>query len=290
MLMMKSLAQEVAQHGIRVNGVAPRQRVRRRYRNGALVLETDFETAEGVATIVDFMPPRGGASELVRLVIGRRGQVQMRMELVIRFDYGSVVPWVARLKDGTGLRAVAGPDMVVLRTSAAVQGQNLTSIAEFAVAAGETVPFVLSYAGSELAVPVPIDPQQALVQTEDFWRSWGMQCRYHGRWRTRWSDPHMVLRALTYARSGGIVAAPTTSLPERIGGECNWDYRYCWLPGYKRSWPVRIGNAPHGQRQLDVYGESWTHSTTLGVMVLARAISWLGLAARIGGACGKQLE
>ena len=203
-------------------------RVTRRYREGTLVLETDFETADGAVTLIDFMPPRGVTSDIVRLVVGRRGRVAMHSELVIRFDYGSIVPWVNRLGDGT-LRAIAGPDMVILRTRAQLRGENLTTVGEFAVSAGETVAFMLSYGPSHLEPPAPIDPERALAQTEAFWRDWSSRCQYTGEWTEAVLRSHIVLKALTYAPTGGIVAAPTTSLPEQIGGPRNWDYRYCWL-------------------------------------------------------------
>ena len=137
-------------------------RVTRRYRDGTLILETDFETPNGAITLIDFMPLHGVASNLVRLVVGRHGRSAMRTELALRFDYGSAVPWVTRLEDGTGLRAVAGPDMVVLRTLVALHGEGLKTLGEFTVAAGEVVPFVLSYGPSHVPAPEPFDPQMAL--------------------------------------------------------------------------------------------------------------------------------
>ena len=207
----------------------PSPRVTRRYRNGSLILETEFETPEGAVTLIDFMPLRGVASDLVRLAVGRRGQVMMRTELVLRFDYGSAVPWVTRLEDGTGLRAVAGPDMVVLRTPAPLRGENLKTVGEFTISAGEVVSFVLTYGPSHLPLPEPLDPQTALDDTVAFWADWSSHCRHAGGWRDAVLRSHITLKALTYAPTGGIVAAPTTSLPERIGGPRNWDYRFCWL-------------------------------------------------------------
>ena len=203
--------------------------VSRRYRGGdTLILETDIETADGAITLVDFMPPRSTASDLVRMVIGRRGKVSMRTELILRFDYGSAVPWVTHLEGG-GLRAVAGPDMVVLNTTVPLHGENLSTVGAFVLAAGEEVNFVLTYASSHLMSPLPVDPQAALVETEIFWRTWSSQCTYHGRWPEAVQRSLIVLKALTYAPTGGIVAAPTTSLPEQLGGSRNWDYRFCWL-------------------------------------------------------------
>jgi GH15 family glucan-1,4-alpha-glucosidase len=206
----------------------PQVRSTRRYRGNTLILETELESAEGAATLVEFMPPRGEASDLVRLVIGRRGQLQMRTELIVRFDYGSLVPWVTRLPDGT-LRAVCGPDMVVLRTPVALRGEDKKTVAEFTVAAGQVVPFVLSYGASHLPPPRPIDPMAALHTTEAFWHKWSQRFTGAGEWSEPVLRSLITLKALTYRPTGGIVAAPTMALPEQLGGSRNWDYRYCWL-------------------------------------------------------------
>ena len=218
-----------AEHGHwSIAPLAPVQRTTRRYRGHSLILETDIETAEGAVTLIDFMPPRDGASDLVRLVVGRRGKVAMRTELVLRFDYGSIVPWVNRMDDGS-LRAIAGPDMVVLQTSIPLQGEGLTSAAEFTVAAGETVSFVLAYDASHRPLPQRIDAMAALAQTEAFWAEWAGRCTYRGDWPDAVMRSLVTLKSLIYQPTGGIVAAPTTSLPEHFGGTRNWDYRYCWL-------------------------------------------------------------
>jgi len=206
----------------------PGARISRRYRDRTLILETEITSADGVATIIDFMPPRGKASDVVRLVCGRRGQLAMRTELVIRFDYGSRVPWVTRIDDGS-LRAIEGPDMVVLRTPLVVRGEHFKTVAEFTVSAGETIPFVLTYGASHLPPPDPIDPTQALAETEAYWRDWAEQARPAGRWSDAVMRSLITLKALTHRPTGAIVAAPTTSLPEQLGGTRNWDYRYCWL-------------------------------------------------------------
>jgi GH15 family glucan-1,4-alpha-glucosidase len=206
----------------------PAARVTRRYRGDTLILETDFETADGAVTVVDLMPPRGHASDIVRIVVGRRGQIAMHTELVIRFGYGCAVPWVSRLDDGS-LRAVAGPDMLVLRTGVPLHGRNRTTVGEFRVSAGERVPFVLTYAPSYKALPDSVDAEAALRQTEVFWQDWIGRCNYQGRWSDAVRRSLITLKALTYRPTGGIVAAPTTSLPEQLGGVRNWDYRYCWL-------------------------------------------------------------
>jgi GH15 family glucan-1,4-alpha-glucosidase len=210
--------------------IAPRgeARIRRRYRGDTLILETDFETDEGAVTLIDFMPLRGTESDLIRLVVGRRGTVTMCTELVLRFHYGSIVPWVSRLEDGS-LRAIAGPDMVVLRTRAPLHGEGLTTVGEFAVAAGETVSFSLTYGPSYLPPPPAVDPAASLADTEAFWTTWASRCTLQGEWRDAVVRSLVTLKALTYRPTGGIVAAPTTSLPERIGGARNWDYRFCWL-------------------------------------------------------------
>jgi GH15 family glucan-1,4-alpha-glucosidase len=212
--------------------IAPREPatcVTRRYRDNTLVLETVFTTPAGEVALIDFMPPGGACSSVVRLVAGRRGDVAMDMHLVLRFDYGATVPWVTRLAEGGGLRAIAGPDMAVLRTTAPLQGRDLTTVSQFSVAAGETVAFVLTHGPSHLPPPPPLDPIAALAETEAFWTAWSARCAYHGPYRDAVMRSLIVLKALIYAPTGGIVAAPTTSLPEQLGGIRNWDYRYCWL-------------------------------------------------------------
>jgi GH15 family glucan-1,4-alpha-glucosidase len=283
----------------------------RKYRPGTLILETRFETDDGAVTLVDLMPLRNNTSDIVRLVVGESGRVTMCMELVLRFGHGCIVPWVTRLPDRT-LRAIAGPDMVVLTTPIDVHGENFKTVGEFTVSAGETVPFTLIYAPSHLAPPKPSDPHRALAITEKFWRGWTAKYKNDGPFADIVTRSLITLKALTYGPTGGIVAAPTTSLPEWIGGVRNWDYRFCWLrdatltllafmnagyyeeaaawrewllravagrpeqaqimygiagerrlvewevpwlPGFRNSGPVRIGNSAHSQLQLDVYGE-----------------------------------
>src|SRR5262245_8772817 len=200
----------------------------RRYRDRTLILETRFESDGGAVTLVDFMPPRGANSDIVRLVRGERGRVQMQMELVLRFDYGRAVPWVTRLPDGT-LRAIAGPDMVVMHTPVTVTGKDLTTVAAFEVSEGQTVSFVLTHGPSHQPPPAAIDLDAALAGTSAFWRGCSAACRTDGEWQAAVVRSLITLKALTYAPTGGIVAAPTTSLPEMVGGARNWDYRYCWL-------------------------------------------------------------
>jgi GH15 family glucan-1,4-alpha-glucosidase len=210
--------------------VAPRDkaRVTRRYRPDTLILETQFKTGDGEATLIDFMPFRGDHSEIVRLVVGTSGTVAMETELILRFGYGAVVPWVTKLEDGT-LRAIAGPDMAVLRTPVHLRGENMTTVGSFTVSRGETIPLVLTYSRSHKSVPQALDPNAALEATEKFWKEWSAKCRPAGEWSDAVRRSIITLKALTYAATGGIVAAPTTSLPERLGGKRNWDYRYCWL-------------------------------------------------------------
>jgi GH15 family glucan-1,4-alpha-glucosidase len=220
--------------GTRKNGrwqIAPGEEIKqvsRRYWDNTLILETRFETASGTVAIIDFMPPRGKASDVVRLVRGIKGSVKMRMELVIRFATGSEIPWVRRTTNGA-LLAICGPDMTVLRTPVRLRGENMTTVADFEVAEGNTIPFVLTYGPSHLPLPDPIDPAHALQDTEDFWLDWCSRCTYDGDYRDLVMRSLITLKALTYAPTGGIVAAPTTSLPEKLGGSRNWDYRYCWL-------------------------------------------------------------
>jgi GH15 family glucan-1,4-alpha-glucosidase len=210
--------------------MAPAQAVTksaRRYWDNTLILETRFETADGTVVVIDFMPPRGKASDIIRLVRGVSGRVKLRMELVIRFGFGADIPWVKQTEDG--LLAICGPDMTVLRTPVTTRGEEMTTVAEFEVSEGETVPFVLTYGPSHLPVPGPIDPAQALQETEAFWAEWCSRCLYRGDNRDLVMRSLITLKALTYLPSGGIVAAPTTSLPEKLGGARNWDYRFCWL-------------------------------------------------------------
>jgi GH15 family glucan-1,4-alpha-glucosidase len=203
-------------------------RTSRRYRGDTLILETRFETAGGVIDLIDFMPPRGEASDIVRMVRGVSGRVRLRMELVIRFGFGTDIPWVKKAEDGS-LLAICGPDMAVLRTPVETRGEELTTVADFEVGEGETVPFVLTYGPSHLTVPESIDPAGALRDTEAFWTEWSGRCTYQGDSRDLVMRSLITLKALTYGPTGGIVAAPTTSLPEKLGGARNWDYRFCWL-------------------------------------------------------------
>jgi GH15 family glucan-1,4-alpha-glucosidase len=204
------------------------KRITRRYRPGTLILETRFETADGEVTLVDFMPIRGRNPDCVRIVIGERGRVTMGAEMILRFGYGATVPWVSKLGDGT-LRAIAGPDMVVLRTPVNLRGENLTTVGAFTVGAGDRVPFVLSYGPSHLEAPEAFAADAALADTEAFWTEWTRKGHVHGPWKDAVVRSLITLKALTYGPTGGIVAAPTTSLPEHIGGNRNWDYRYCWV-------------------------------------------------------------
>ncbi|GFG53594.1 glucoamylase [Mycolicibacterium agri] len=200
---------------------------RRRYREDALILETEWDTEDGCVRLIDFMPPRGVAADVVRIVEGVSGCVPMEMTLRLRFDYGHVVPWVRRRYGG--LSAIAGPDAVYLRTPIRTRGADLTTFAQFTVAQGQRIPFVLTHQLSHLPAPDPVDAEDALRDTERWWQRWMSQCRYTGRWQAQVRRSLMLLKALTYAPTGGILAAATTSLPEQIGGPRNWDYRYCWL-------------------------------------------------------------
>jgi GH15 family glucan-1,4-alpha-glucosidase len=210
--------------------LAPTNKIRniqRRYRDGTLVLETDYETDDGSVTLIDCMPPRSQEPDLVRMIVGKRGQVPMHMELIIRFDYGSVIPWVRRIE--TGIRAVAGPDTVLLHTDVELRGENFTTVADFTVSEGQEIPFVLVWHPSHRPDSPPVDPRDTIRHTERWWREWSDRCNYKGPWRDAVVRSLITLKALTYASTGGIVAAPTTSLPEKLGGLRNWDYRYCWV-------------------------------------------------------------
>ncbi|WP_284312779.1 glycoside hydrolase family 15 protein [Labrys miyagiensis] len=290
----------------------PAYRVGRSYRGDTMILETTFETEGGSFMVTDFMPIGEDRSSLVRIVEGLKGTPSIRMELLLRFDYGSSVPWVTQLPEKGGIVAIAGPNLVVLRSPMPLHGEHLATVAEFMVEPGERVPFVLSYGPSHLRPPIPLDAGQALADTEKFWLDWAGRCRVDGRQGAALLRSLLTLKALTFSETGGMVAAPTTSLPELIGGERNWDYRFCWLrdaaltlvallaagyqeeasawrnwlhrsvagspedlqimyglagerrlteleipwlPGYRDSRPVRIGNAASVQLQLDVWGE-----------------------------------
>ena len=278
--------------------------VRRIYRDGTLILETEFETNEGAVRIIDCMPLSNGRCDVLRIVEGLRGRVAMRTELVIRFDYGSIVPWVRQL-DGT-LQATAGPDTLELHTPVAVHGENMKTVAEFNVSKGERTRFALNYRPSHEATQPAIDPEQALAATESGWRKWSERCAYQGRWREAVVRSLITLKALTYAPTGGIVAAPTTSLPEQKGGVRNWDYRYCWLrdatftlnalllAGYHeeaiawREWLLRAAaGSPEdlqilysvtGERRLDEYEVGWLPGYGGAVPV------------RVGNAASKQFQ
>ncbi|UYN95533.1 MAG: glycoside hydrolase family 15 protein [Enhydrobacter sp.] len=218
-----------ADHGRWLIGpaTAPRQ-VSRRYRPGTLVLETTFVTESGTATLIDFMLPHDGTSDLMRLVRCDAGTVEMRLELVLRFGYGHTVPWVTRLRDG-GVRAIAGPDKVLLRCPVELRGEDFRTVATFSVREGETIPFELSHCLSHLDDPPPSDAIGAVDDCTGFWRDWIANVDTSGPYGDAICRSLITLKALTYAPSGGIVAAPTTSLPEHPGGERNWDYRFCWI-------------------------------------------------------------
>lgn len=203
------------------------RRVSRRYRPNTLVLETDYETDDGAVTVIDCMPPRSLEPDLVRVVTGRRGTVPMRMQLVIRFDYGSIIPWVQRV-DG-GLSAVGGPDSLLFQTEAPMRGEGFTTVSEFSVSQGQSMPFVLMWHPFHESPPEKCDAQAAVNNTQQWWEDWSGRCAYQGPWRDAVLRSLITLKALTYAPTGGILAAPTTSLPECIGNVRNWDYRYCWV-------------------------------------------------------------
>ncbi len=201
--------------------------VSRRYRDGTLILETEFETGDGAVRVIDCMPLSNERWDVLRIVEGLRGAVRMRSELVIRFDYGSIVPWVRRVDDV--LQATAGPDTLELHTPVPTHGERLKTIGDFEIGAGERIPFVLNYRPSHEATQPAIDAEQTLRDSEARWREWSQRCSVTGRWRDAVQRSLITLKALTYLPGGGLVAAPTTSLPEQAGGVRNWDYRFCWL-------------------------------------------------------------
>jgi GH15 family glucan-1,4-alpha-glucosidase len=259
------------------------RRVTRRYRGSSLILETDIETDQGSVRLIDYMPLSDDRWDVVRIVEGLSGTVTLGMELIVRFDYGSIVPWVRRVADV--LLMTAGPDTLELTASLEVRGENMKSIAEFSVNAGDRESFVLNYRPSHHATRAPLDAEQGLKDTEALWHRWSSRCTYRGRWQEPVLRSLITLKALTYKPTGGIVAAPTTSLPEQPGGVRNWDYRYCWLrdatftlnalllAGYVneatdwREWLLRaVAGSPQdlqilygvsGVRRLDEYELSW---------------------------------
>jgi GH15 family glucan-1,4-alpha-glucosidase len=285
--------------------VAEITRCSRRYRGDSLILETRLETKDGAVTLIDFMPPRGVASDIVRLVRGERGRVKLRMELIIRFGFGIDIPWVKRTEDGA-LLAICGPDMVVLRTKVETRGEDMTTVANFVVDAGETIPLVLTYGPSHLPIPAPIDPEQALCDTEQFWSEWSGRCSYQGLSRDMVMRSLITLKALTYAPTGGIVAAPTTSLPEKLGGSRNWDYRYCWLRdatftllALMNSGYTEEASAWHNWLLRAVAGSPADMQIMYGIMGQRRLLEWEvpwvpgyegALPVRIGNAAHAQLQ
>jgi GH15 family glucan-1,4-alpha-glucosidase len=262
---------------------APITGTRRAYLPGTLILETQFDTAEGSVKIIDFMPLSDDRWDVVRIVEGLSGQVEVAMELIVRFDYGSIVPWVRRA--GNILLMTAGPDTLELSASVEIESGNMKSLASFTVAAGERHSFSLNYRPSHEAIQPAADAEASLARSHTAWRTWSGQCTYQGRWREPVLRSLITLKALTYKPTGGIIAAPTTSLPEFPGGVRNWDYRYCWLrdatftlnalllAGYQeeavewREWLLRAAaGAPEdlqilygitGVRRLDEYEIPW---------------------------------
>jgi GH15 family glucan-1,4-alpha-glucosidase len=280
------------------------RRVRRRYRGETLILETDFDTGEGSVRVIDFMPLSDHRWDIVRIVEGLSGRVRLGMDLRARFDYGSIVPWVHR--SGEVLLLTAGPDTLELTASVAVKGENMKTVADFSVSAGERQSFVLNYRPSHADTPAAIDAAQALTETEGLWQEWSGRCTYRGRWRESVRRSLITLKALTYKPTGGLIAAPTTSLPEQLGGVRNWDYRYCWLrdatftlnalllAGYEdeaaawREWLLRaVAGSPDdlqilygvtGVRRLDEYEVAWLPGYEKSLPV------------RLGNAAAKQFQ
>jgi GH15 family glucan-1,4-alpha-glucosidase len=278
--------------------------VTRRYRNDTLILESVFETDEGVVRAIDFMPPRGKAPDIVRIVEGLDDEVPMRSELVIRFDFGHIVPWVRRVDDARV--AIAGPDGLCFRTPVRVRGEDFTTVSDFTVEPGQRIPFVLTWFPSHQELPEKIDPEQALADTEEYWLDWAGRCLHVGDYHDEIHQSLLVLKALTFAPTGGIVAAPTASLPEQIGSVRNWDYRFCWLrdatltllamlnAGYRdeaeawRSWLLRAVAGDPADLQI-MYGLAGERRLD------ERTLDWLpgyerSTPVRIGNAASEQLQ
>jgi GH15 family glucan-1,4-alpha-glucosidase len=277
---------------------------RRQYRGDTLILETEWETPEGTVRLIDFMPERGQAPDIVRIIQGVSGRVQMKFELKLRFDYGKTIPWMRRT-DGD-LTGIAGPDSIWLKSPIELDGRDYAHRATFTVCAGDTLPFVLTWNASHLPKPNEVDPMAALEETEQYWTDWARQCSYNGTYREPVMRSLATLKALTFEPTGGIVAAATTSLPEDVGGVRNWDYRYCWLrdatltleallrSGYRdeakawRGWLMRAvaGSAEDIQIMYGVAGERRLEEFEL---------DWLsGYAGsrpvRVGNSAAKQLQ
>jgi GH15 family glucan-1,4-alpha-glucosidase len=280
------------------------RRVERRYRRDTAILETDFETDDGVVRLVDCMPQREGHLNLVRVVEGVRGRVAMQMRVAPRFDYGQLIPSLGRIDQG--VFAVAGPDAICLRTPVVLREDGAAPSAAFTVSAGERVPFHLVWYPSHLPCPEPVDPFEMVARTEAWWREWSGRCQYEGPYHDDVLRSLITLKALTYSPTGAIVAALTTSLPEEIGGERNWDYRYCWLrdgafslvpffrTGYLdearawRDWVLRAIAGDVGQLQL-MYGIGGEHRLT------ELELPWLAgyensRPVRIGNAASEQFQ
>ena len=208
--------------------VGPVANVARHYRGDTLILETVFESADGAVCVIDFMARREGVSDLLRVVRGIRGTVAMRTELIVRFEYGSVIPWVTRQKDGR-LEFIAGPNRLLLDTSVPLRGEDMRTVGEFEVSAGEEIGFALTWTPSFRAAPEPVRAAESLAQVESFWADWTATFKPIGEWSDAVLRSLLTLKALAHWETGGIIAAGTTSLPEKLRGSRNWDYRYCWL-------------------------------------------------------------
>jgi GH15 family glucan-1,4-alpha-glucosidase len=233
--------------------------IRRAYRGLTLVLETIFTTPEGEVALIDAMPLGREGCHVIRRVEGRRGRVPMHFHLKLRFDYGSSTPWVSR--DENGLVAIAGPNLVALRSPIDLSGRDLATVADFEIAAGESLTFVMSHGPSHLPPPAPFDGDAALKTTEEEWNAWSAQCTYQGPAKDAVVRSLIVLKALTYEPTGGIIAAPTTSLPEQLGGERNWDYRYCWLRDATLTLMALMGGGYYDEAQA---WRDWLHRSIAG--------------------------
>jgi GH15 family glucan-1,4-alpha-glucosidase len=283
---------------------SPVTRTQRRYRHDTLILESVFETAEGSVRLIDFMPPRGRAPDIVRIVEGLSGSVSIRSEVVIRFDFGKITPWVRRVDESTV--AIAGPDGLCLRTPVETHGEGLKTVSEFTISPGERIPFVLTWFPSHQSLPAEIDPERALGDAEEYWLEWAGTCQHDGDYHEEIHQSLLVLKALTFEPTGGIVAAPTTSLPEAIGGVRNWDYRYCWL---RDATLTLLAMLRSGYRQEAVMWRQWLLRAVAGdaadVQIMyglggerrleERELDWLAgyedsRPVRVGNAASNQLQ
>ncbi len=233
----------------RLGAAEPGARITRSYRDGSVIIDTIIETATGRAKVTDFMPIGTTHSAIIRVVEGLAGAVEMSLDLTLRFDYGSAIPWVIALHEQSGVQAICGPDRITLFSSLPLTSEHFATMARFTVSAGERQCFTLVHNPSHLRAPKKPDADALLAKTLSFWEDWSQISTYAGEWTEEVRRSLITLKALTYGPTGGIVAAPTTSLPEQLGGRRNWDYRYCWLRDASLTLTSLLRAGYHGEAQ-----------------------------------------